>query len=31
LKLKTLLDIVKYSPWVQKCFLLGTYRGHRAP
>jgi len=31
LKLKTPLDIVKYSPRVQKKFLLGAYGGHRIP
>ena len=23
--------MVKYSPWVQKCFRYGAYRGNRAP
>ena len=31
LKLKTPLDIVKYSPRVQKKFPLGAYGGHRVP
>ena len=31
LKLKMPLDIVKYSPQLQKIFTLRAYRGHRAP
>jgi len=30
LKLKTQLDIVKYSLWVQKCIRKGAARGRRS-
>ena len=31
LKLKTQLDIVKYSLWVKKIYPIGASRGRRAP
>jgi len=30
-KLKTQLDIVKYSIWVQKLFRYGAFKGRSAP